>query len=1079
MKVRLFVALLGAAGVAGCSDTSPEIPTARSYDHPVDVAFGCFGQMRLLGDDGVAQNTDAIVTSPQPLSACRIRALGSATAVDPRNPTAPGQEPIGEQQIKNEAMAWYVVAVQPDRGTIAAASTQLHGIADDEEAPYQAPPYSQPDFNLADADRLIPGHNGLAVGTTPVAIATDTAGCHFVTANAGSCDLSVIALDHLALKDAPIVSALPVTAGGQRLLARPAALAATDLASPVGVACPATPVGIHYVAYPDCHAVAAVDGATGAVVASIQFDGDGTATLHADGNLTCPRQCGAERDPLADGARPTSLDIVRDDRVGFQKLAIGLANRPVVTVVTLAATGLPTTVDQIDLDGDIGVNDVALSGQITMGGKRGLNDGEGTGAEAQFLYAVASDATVRVAEVSTTMRECDTQVDPRYLQGERDADRFICMPVGDVATPPRRPLARSPGIEFGGQARPVAVTIAATNNVLADGVPSDPDTLAGWFAYVALSTGFTTIINVDDDNYEDTVVASEPLNSQLPLALPHQTRDAGYQRTSTRDFKDPVTGVTKTVCSALSPTVEEGTPSNAVVVGGPHVDANPTRVINTASIANNKGFMLPALRASTCTSTDGTTTVVPDPGFAANLATRLATYPDWRAVPVEEQWDFVWEGLLSLDRTDGTQALDGPQIRTGAVDVGGGGISVVDPAAPFCAAGVEPRDIVTLRGCDASRGDTQCGIGETCYVHPDATVASGACLPKDHVDELAGLCRDYLVSQRRYAVLDSFAGRLTLRERNRELRTTPVDGCSSDQQCMDLARYDAQLASPAHPKDDTTAAPPFTYKCLADPFRTTAVNRCVMTCSSDDQCAAGTLCRAGRCIEGIVPPPQCVSGLQRYDLRASDAFVAIGSRTGYLHALVADAGGRCVKDPAASPLLIGRLPLAVPPCSGDGLTDLSPNPCRVTIDHTEVEPEYQPGSCELTTAGSKQVTRSTTGLRFRNPMMTVTLVDPTYPGDATCRGDRGGSQVGIPAVYQGYDLRFHVSDGFLTRVLGNAAVQPVNVVRAPDGAIWVVDAGDIVLSEPGIDNSASTSIDLRGQLIRTTPDSPDDAVHLQ
>ncbi len=167
--------------------------------------------------------------------------------------------------------------------------------------------------------------------------------------------------------------------------------------------------------------MAAIDAATGRAVASIRFAADGTATL-GDGELSCPRECGA-RDPIVDGARPTSLDIVRDERVGTQKLAIGVANRPVVTVVTLSATGLPATVSQVDLDGDVGVTDVALSEQITMGGKTGINDGA-AGTDAQFVYAVASDSTVRVAEVLVANRECDTQVDPRYLL-DREQQRRV------------------------------------------------------------------------------------------------------------------------------------------------------------------------------------------------------------------------------------------------------------------------------------------------------------------------------------------------------------------------------------------------------------------------------------------------------------------------------------------------------------------------------------------------------------------------------------------------------------------------------------------------------------------------------
>jgi len=1037
--------------VAACGETGDAVSVTRRFTNPVDVAFGCYGSMKRT-DSG-----ETVVT-PQPLSSCRTRAIGAPAFAE--NPI---DVPPGQEGIANDAMFWYTAAVQPTAGTVTFAYTKLLGLAD-ADVQTGVPEYGERDFTVDDADRYIPGHNALAVGASPIAIDTDTAGCHLLTANAGSCDLSVIDLLQVVAKgDTPIVSELTLTtAGGAPLLARPAALAATDLASPVGAACPPTPVGIHYVAYPDCHAVAAIDAATGRAVASIRFAADGTATL-GDGELSCPRECGA-RDPIVDGARPTSLDIVRDERVGTQKLAIGVANRPVVTVVTLAATGLPATVSQVDLDGDVGVTDVALSEQITMGGKTGINDGA-AGTDAQFVYAVASDSTVRVAEVLVANRECDTQVDPRYLLTENNSDAFICMAVGDPATPPRRAGARSPGVEFAGPARPVAVAIGAVNNKGGDGVPARPERLAGHFAYVALSSGFTVVVNIDDDNIDDTRVASDPLATQLPLVLPHQIRDSGFARDA-----DNLNDGTR-VCDALSPTPPSDVSATALVIGGPHSDANPVRIFSGASLASEKSYALPAVHQSLCVGTDGGVPV-PDTNFSAPLDVRLATYPDWHALGFEEDWQFVWEGLLSNDRTDGSQALDGPQVRTGLVDIGGGGISVVDPSAPFCAAGVEPRDLVTLRGCDPSRGDAQCGLGETCFVHPDATVATGACLPKNRLDVLPSLCRDYLVSLRRYAVVDAFAGRLTLRERKRELRTTPITGCTSNEQCTTLALEDARLASPDHPVDDDTAAPDRTYACEPDTFRTPAQNRCVMTCQSDDQCDAGTLCRAGHCIEGIVPAPECASGLQRYDLRATDAFVAIGSRSGYLHPFIADSAGRCVKDPTAGPLMIGRVPLTAPPCTGTGPTDLTPNPCSETIDQVEKAPDYQPGTCELTTAGTKLVTRSTRGIRFQNPLLRLTFVDPTYPGDAMCRGDRAGALVDVPTVHRDASIQFRVVDGFLPRTMGDAIGQPANIVRAPDGAIWVVDGGDIL-------PTPESGTDLRGQLVRISPRAPDGAVHLE
>ena len=1039
--------------VAACGEAVTEQPVGRAFDRPVDVAFGCWGRMRNLA-------SSSEVNQPQPLGSCQVRAIGNGDR-DERNPVPPGQEGIA-----NSGLFWYTVAVQPTSGTITVVNYKLLGPAEDPTTnvmgPFVAPAYNIGAFDVEDSDPFTPGQNSLAVGSGPIAIDTDTAGCHLLTANTGTCDLSVIDLDRLVTgQGGGVVSALDITAGGQPLLARPAAMVAADLASAVGVECPADPIGIHYIAYPDCHAVAAVDAATGEVVASIRFGADGTATL-GDGALVCPRQCGA-RDPIVDGARPVALDVVRDDRVGTQKLAIALDNRPVATVVTLDVGGLPTAVQQIDLEGDIGTIDVALSKQITMGGVvDGLNDGAGDGDEAQFVYSVATDGSVRVAELLGAGVECDTQVDTRYLTEERNGNRLICFGVGQVGTPPRRVGATGPGIKTPGAGRPVAVTISSWNHQRTAGIErARPSELAGHFAFIALSNGFTLVANIDDDNLYDTAV-SDVLPSQVPLVLPHQLRDNGAVRgvnaVGTSGNRD---------CSANGP-VTESTNQVDPLVGSPHADSVPLRVIPAGTVSTQKGYLLPYFHQSRCVGAGGAVTALPDTSFAALDAVRLHTFPDLGAV-LSEDWHFTWEGQLSRDRTDGASVIDGPVIRTGVLDIGGGGISMTDPAMPFCAAGVEPRDIVTLRGCDPARGDAQCSVGETCYSHPDATVATGSCLPIDRVESLAATCRDYLVSVRRYTVVETFAGRLSLRERARELRTTPVDGCTSTAQCQDLAKFDATLTSDAHPVADTTAAPSFSYACQADPYRTTAANRCVMTCERDSQCAAGTLCRAGRCIEGVVPAPECAAGLQRYDLRASEAFVAIGSVTGYNHPVVEDGSGRCIVNPAANLRERGRIPLAAPPCTGTGPDGPTPNPCSLSVEQTELVADYTPGTCTIANDAGKIVTRTTQGIRFRNAGMDLTLVDPTYPGDAMCRGDRGGSLVNVPTVTPALDLQFHVAAGFQVQVAGDAASQPSNVVRAPDNSIWVVDSGDI----------RNSTTDVRGQLIRVSLENPGGSVHVQ
>src|SRR6185436_13476664 len=121
----------------------------------------------------------------------------------------------------------------------------------------------------------------------------------------------------------------------------------------------------------------------------------------------------------------------------------------------------------------------------------------------------------------------------------------------------------------------------------------------------------------------------------------------------------------------------------------------------------------------------------------------------------------IWEGSLSRDGD--FQSIDGPPIRVGRLEVDGTGMRVEDASRPYCAMGVEPHDVVALRGCDPTLGDAQCATGFTCYVHPDSPPASaGACIPATGVDTLSTPCRKFLLSARRYSVRSSESGVLRL-----------------------------------------------------------------------------------------------------------------------------------------------------------------------------------------------------------------------------------------------------------------------------------------------------------------------------
>src|SRR5262249_37149362 len=107
--------------------------------------------------------------------------------------------------------------------------------------------------------------------------------------------------------------------------------------------------------------------------------------------------------------------------------------------------------------------------------------------------------------------------------------------------------------------------------------------------------------------------------------------------------------------------------------------------------------------------------------------------------------------------------------------------------------------------------------------------------------------------------------------------------------------------------------------------------------------------------------------------------------------------------------------------------------------------------------------RDAPAIRFKNPALTFDLVDPWYPGDATCRNDRGGTLDGVPTVHDGFALQIPIVNGdFQFGFLGRrnpttGSVLPIKQLRGAEVlrhdatgkpltqvSVWVVDEGDLV-----------------------------------
>ncbi len=1037
---------IGIALVAmSCGGTTETSPSSLNLDRPVDIAFACYGGLRIT--NGAAATADQqILLTAQPLNACDIRSR--PRDANDQQPVAPGQEEITGATLVPTA-EYYGFILQSSRGTVAISHWQ----------PKPSSSFMGGDVTVLDADPLTPGKNSISVGEDPIAIATDASGCKEITANAGSCDLSI--LDVTSVVDTDLTNVKVErqdvkNAAGQPIRSRPSAMVAQRSITDVGFACPATATGITYIAYPSCHAVAAVDVATGMIRASITYDALGNTTVHADGNLVCPDECGGDALVTA-GPRPVAMALEEDPRSLRRALAIGSDNLGSVTVVDLGPDWLPLGSPQTyaleNPDGKLGVTALAISPQIGMGGSGGvINDGTGPGGQAQYVYAVATDHTVRVVDILDIGKECDTQVDPRLIHDLRNVKQMSCFVVGDPGTPARRAGMTSPGIKLVGDGVPVSVAIVRADPLDGDARPSPyPTKLIGYFAIVTSSSGATFVVNIDDDDFGDVVDATNPIKTPLPLAIAHQLRDGLPSRTLTASTTGDTDGMP--ICNTVGPD-PDATAGNS---GGPRIVTAPTRTMPSGNIAAEKISNLPFIHQLTCNGSDDKKPIS-ELGFAAPLAQRDLAYPDLRSLMADETWTLTYEGSLSADTSN--VAIDGPAVRDGQLVVDGTGMHLVDPTRPFCDAGVEQYDVVQMRGCDPVNGNLDCPIGYSCYTHPESQVAGlGSCMLTSEADRLADACKNFLTSLRRYTVGRARSGEIVLLPRKRVLRTTPIDGCVDDNQCKALADYALTNASSSEPKDDTTAADTHKYSCAVDTLREPevgydggALRRCISTCTTTADCNGGTVCEGGYCMEGVEPPQACVNSPQRFELRSHEAFTVIGSRSGYLHREIADAGGNCVVDPTASPLLVGRIPLDAPMC--DPTTDprtgktaggvFDANPCKVAVVQSEFEPSYVANSCAAASPTATLVERPTSGILFRNRGMTFTLVDPTYPGDAQCHGDRGGTLKNVPLVFTGVQLSFRQTGGFRSLTLPIAPSYPGRVVRGPGQSIWIMDEGDFL-----------------------------------
>ena len=931
---------------------------------------------------------------------------------------------------------------------------------------------------LVDLDTAQPGYNMLPVGTLPEAVVSTQDGCQAVTANRGSCDLTMIDPSKLVTRlfgpaapatgDGPAIRQVrPTTPSGRALTASPqevvflpqtpelldAQTGAERLCQSAGAVIDAamnTAPWRALVSFPGCDLVALIELPSGTIVSSVRVGPDGA--VDAGVEPVCPVECGmgvtpAPAPPAPGGgpdggagsapllARTTALALLPDGR----RVYVGGAESPFVQALDVGPGGLTIPPDggRIPLnEGAGGVTRLRLSIDPHLDGPNGVL-GRFVGRRGEFLYAFARDGSVRVIDIGRRIsadqkeRECDVNVDPLLIPpGLRG---IPCFAIGDPdparSPPARRPLALGPGLRAQmvvnpDLSPPVPRDVAFAQIGLGDGRGVErPDlVMDGAFGFLLLSSGSIHVVNLDPS-----------IKPGDPVPLTHSFRDLNRTGSAFEGL----------------PRVS-GLPFRTIIPNANDIPF-PTRV----QLGAQRG---PRLEGPLTDRVEVNANAAKD-----RPANTWAFFPDALS-SVPQTWTVIWEDILpGTDRTTGEVA--GPLAPGGG---GGGGPAglLADPGADFCRSGVIPRDEVLFAGCLQDNDCTPRGLSVCRQTVPGAP---GLCVPRDRArdETLLAPCVRHLASRRRYEVVRSTRTQLDLGLKIDELPTTTLNRCTP----------------PLPMQEDPCNQPPAFagFSCVqvrdGEPFR------CVKKCGGDDkQCRAGTVCEdisgarpgvGSLCVEGPPIVPGCWPQLSAYRVQAGNSFVVGGSGTQRMPT-VREQGGVCVLDPARHPALVNRIPLDAPACAKvpdgtDSLTALTQpeypsadgawgNPCLFRGANSDETPPQPPMMAPLKVKAL-----------FQNTQLRLLLTNlDEYSGDAAAMrldviGGFFPTTVLVPGLAGNEDIVITLPAKILTGPTESRDSPGMNAASPNDPYnsfpyLYVIDQGRSVSSPNG-----------RGQILRFTP----------
>ncbi|PRQ07368.1 hypothetical protein [Enhygromyxa salina] len=783
------VAAVAIFGLGCQADDPPDLPN-RVLDRPTDVTLVC----AVVECD---VNDENCVAQPLPLNVCQ-QETGSCTSDNPH-------------------LVGFV------------ANSERNEIA----------MFTKCSNRLVDLNVEVPGYNFIPAGILPTDLDASDDGCRVISANVGSCDLTLLdapALAGIALGSADpidepsslVTTLIPTTYDPEQQTRRPLGarpgqvLAVPDsLTQAPGLGPGQTLTGLcdplvrasAYVSFPTCNLVAEINLQNGEILQSRQFssDGFGGVTVVDTGvNPTCPLECPAQfegelpssvmvdadgpfvqalelslevplpsEDPEPGGTPDGSGYDDADAAIEGQRLFVGGLGSDILFEIPIGDSGQwqPTT-NQLALSDAGGIKGIRVSPAVNAS-----IDAQGS-PFSQFLYIVAGDGSTRVvgrelpaAEDSIGI-ECETQLDPSIVP---KAAAVAC--VGVTQSPnegqpaERRGFSRGPGIRPG---RGEEVTDWMFRKAYT-GVPnSGPSTEPGTVAVGVTSGGFAVyaMINQERANGE-TEAADLGVNDPASIMEVRLFAHSLWPQPT----QDP---------SAQLPVVQDDEPGRAIANGsGITRQLAPTLRRIDAYYADDEdrftrldvGGDLDRLGAG-------------DEPLYDKAVPRVVVH-DYRSWgnSGSQVWSLEWEGTIpatssSTGRVDceGASSSDGtcaaPEAR------------ILDSSADFCDNGVLAGDKLVIVGCT---DDDDCGDGRRCLLESDTAANSrGICVSADaYTKSLAKLretCGEFISdpcgeAHREYTITRAYQDELWIepmgQPRISYLRArTPEDACPANSVSM-------------------------------------------------------------------------------------------------------------------------------------------------------------------------------------------------------------------------------------------------------------------------------------------------------